>query len=56
MPYYLTYKLGILILPLTEIGSGFHIGHFGGIVIHEKSVIGKNCDISEGRIRPGESR
>jgi serine O-acetyltransferase len=48
MLHYLTYKLGILIPPSTSIGSGFYIGHFGGIVIHEKSVIGKNCDISQG--------
>jgi serine O-acetyltransferase len=43
-----TYKLGILIYPETKIGSGFYIGHFGGIVINEKSVIGKNCNISHG--------
>jgi serine O-acetyltransferase len=48
MLYHLTYKLGIDIPPLTEIGSGFYIGHFGGIIIHEKSVIGKNCNISQG--------
>ena len=48
MLYHLTYKLGISISPLTEIGSGFYIGHFGGIVINEKSVIGKNCNISQG--------
>jgi serine O-acetyltransferase len=45
---HLTFKLGIMIPPSTEIGSGFYIGHFGGINIHEKSVIGKNCDISQG--------
>jgi serine O-acetyltransferase len=43
----LTYKLGISIPHSTEIGSGFYIGHFGGIVINEKSVIGKNCNISQ---------
>jgi serine O-acetyltransferase len=42
------YKLGISIPPNTKIGSGFYIGHFGGIVVHEKSVIGKNCNISQG--------
>lgn len=45
---HLTYKFGISILPSTEIGSGFYIGHFGGIVINEMSVIGKNCNISHG--------
>jgi len=45
---HLTYKLGISIPPSTEIGSGFYIGHFGGITVNEKSVIGKNCNISQG--------
>lgn len=43
----LKYKLGISINPFTEIGSGFYIGHFGGIFIHGGSVIGKNCNISQ---------
>lgn len=45
---HLTYKLGISIPPETKIGSGFYIGHFGGIVVNEKSIIGKNCNISHG--------
>lgn len=44
----LTYKLGISIPYSTEIGSGFYIGHFGGIVVSGNSVIGKNCNISQG--------
>jgi serine O-acetyltransferase len=44
----LTYKLGISISPSTKIGSGFYIGHFGGIIVNEQSVIGKNCNISQG--------
>jgi len=44
----LTYKLGISIPPSTKIGSGFYIGHFGGIVVNGQSVIGKNCNISHG--------
>lgn len=44
----LTYKLGISIPPSTKIGSGFYIGHFGGIVVSGRSVIGKNCNISQG--------
>ncbi len=43
-----TYKLGISIPASTEIDSGFYIGHFGGIVVNGKSVIGKNCNISQG--------
>jgi serine O-acetyltransferase len=44
----LIYKLGISIPPDTKIGSGFYIGHFGGIVVNGQSVIGKNCNISQG--------
>lgn len=44
----LTYKLGISIPPSTKIGSGFYIGHFGGIVVNRRSIIGKNCNISQG--------
>jgi serine O-acetyltransferase len=48
MHRHLTYKLGISIPPRTQIGSGFYIGHFGGIIVHPLSVIGKNCNISQG--------
>ncbi len=44
----LKYKMGISIPPETQIGSGFYIGHFGGIVVNDRSVIGKNCNISQG--------
>ena len=43
-----TYKFGISIPFETQIGSGFYIGHFGGIVVNEECVIGKNCNISHG--------
>ena len=43
-----TYKYGISIPYITRIGSGFVIGHFGGIVVNEKAVIGNNCTISHG--------
>ena len=48
MLHRLTYKLGISISPATKIGSGFYIGHFGGIVVNDQSVIGNNCNISPG--------
>lgn len=48
MLHHLTYRMGIIISPWTQIGSGFYIGHFGGIVVHRNSVIGKNCNISQG--------
>ncbi len=44
----LTFKLGISIPFDTEIGSGFCIGHFGGIFVNRGSVIGKNCNMSQG--------
>lgn len=44
----ISYKLGISIPATTSIGSGFYICHFGGIVVNGKSVIGRNCNISQG--------
>lgn len=36
-------------IPLdTEIGPGLYIGHYGGIVLHPKSVLGENCNLSQG--------
>lgn len=43
-----TYKFGIGISADTEIGSGFYIGHFGGIFVYPDCKIGKNCNISQG--------
>jgi len=48
MLHRLTYKFGIAIPPETDIGPGFYIGHFGGIVVNSRAVIGKNCNISHG--------
>ncbi len=45
---HLSRKLGILIPPVTKIGSGFYSSHYGGIVVNRNSVIGKNCNISHG--------
>lgn len=45
---HLKFKLGISIPLETKIGSGLYIGHFGGIVVNGMSVIGKNCNISQG--------
>lgn len=44
----LTYRLGISIPPSTAIGRGFYIGHFGGIVVNRRTVIGTNCTIAHG--------
>lgn len=32
----------------TQIGLGFYIGHFGGIVVNPKAIIGNNCNIAQG--------
>lgn len=45
---HLNYRMGISIPAGTRIGSGFYIGHFGGIVVSQKAVIGRNCNISQG--------
>lgn len=45
---HLTFKLGISIPWYSKIGSGFYIGHFGGIIVSGESIIGKNCNISQG--------
>ena len=42
----LEFRFGISISYKTKIGSGFYIGHFGGIIVNSNVVIGKNCNIS----------
>ena len=42
------YKYGFQIPSSVQIGEGFYIGHFGSIVIHGDTIIGKNCNISKG--------
>lgn len=42
------YKLGIDVHFSTEIGCGFYIGHFSGVVINNMAIIGRNCNISQG--------
>lgn len=39
---------GISIPASVKIGKSFYIGHFGGIIINAKAVIGDNCNISQG--------
>lgn len=41
-------KYGFDISYRTQIGEGFYIGHFGSIIIHGDTIIGKNCNISKG--------
>lgn len=39
---------GISIPASAQIGHSFYIGHFGGIIFNAKSIIGNNCNISQG--------
>lgn len=39
---------GISIPSSSEIGHSFYIGHFGGIILNAKTIIGNNCNISQG--------
>jgi len=39
---------GISIPASARIGKSFYIGHFGGIILNSKTVIGDNCNISQG--------
>lgn len=45
---HLSFKYGMDIPYDTEIGDGFYIGHFGGIVISSEAILGKNVNISQG--------
>lgn len=44
------YKYGFQIPYQTKIGSGFHISHFGYILINPDTVLGLNCNINPGVI------
>lgn len=39
---------GISIPASAVIGHSFYIGHFGGIILNGNSIIGNNCNISQG--------
>jgi len=41
-------RYGIEISRDVAIGSGFYIGHFGGIVVNQSARIGRNCNLSQG--------
>ena len=45
---HLRYKFGFEISERTKIGYGFYLGHFGGVVINERTVIGNNVSIAQG--------
>ena len=39
---------GISIPASAKIGHSFYIGNFGGIILNAKTIIGNNCNISQG--------
>lgn len=39
---------GISLPASATIGKSFYIGHFGGIILNGETVIGDNCNISQG--------
>ena len=39
---------GISIPASAQIGHSFYIGHIGGIIFNSKTIIGNNCNISQG--------
>lgn len=43
-----SYLFGIDIPRGSQIGKGFYIGHFSGIVVSPSAIIGDNCNISQG--------
>lgn len=45
---FLSRRYGIQIELNTKIDEGFYIGHFGNIVIGGDTIIGRNCNISQG--------
>lgn len=50
---YLLFKIaematGISLPVSAEIGKGFYIGHFGGVILHSDVKMGENCSIGTG--------
>lgn len=39
---------GISIPSSAQIGHSFYIGHFGGIILNAHTIIGNNCNVSQG--------
>jgi len=41
-------RFGFQIPHKVDIGPGFFLGHYGGIVINMRASLGKNCNVSQG--------
>lgn len=50
------FKYGFDISPTTQIGRGFYLGHFGGVVISPYATLGSNINIGHGVTIGAESR
>jgi len=50
------FRYGFQISPTTSIGPGFHLGHFGGVVISPYATLGSNINISQGVTIGAENR
>lgn len=42
------FRYGFDISPTTQIGPGFYLGHFGGVVVSPDAVIGANVNVGHG--------
>ncbi len=40
-------RYGLQIWPSTKIGGGLYIGHYCGTIVHPKTIIGSNCNLSQ---------
>lgn len=39
---------GIQLPPAARIGPGLYIGHFGGVIVSSRAVLGRRCNLSQG--------
>ena len=39
---------GISLPASAQIGKGFYVGHFGGVIMHSDVIMGENCSIGTG--------
>ena len=45
---WIEFSCGMSIPASARIGHSFYIGHFGGIILNANTIIGNNCNISQG--------
>lgn len=45
---YIEVVAGISLPYSAQIGPGLYIGHFGGIIVNARAIIGEDCNISQG--------